>query len=252
MLSGVKKVVFLNNYQQGTSNYASVRCRELYQDETNAIVEAIATYEFILKGGRWYIYNFDVNSSVRLDTTNLNTTGSLCLVSPGKTEAYTSQLKSTMSTSVDEISDTSVSFDHDEYEPQLKTAVKEQGYRKLTGVEVTESIFDTIAMTCDNAMLYSDFNTSLDEIEAAFADNADATAVVQTFRTESANCIAVIFNINEGRYLDTELSEVKNTTVSTYDAAIKALEALSDLENCPDSLANVVETGRSLSRRAGR
>lgn len=252
MLSGAKKVVFLNNYQQGTSNYASVRCRELYQDETNAIVEAIATYEFILKGGRWYIYNYDVNSSVRLDTTNLNTTGSLCLVSPGKTEAYTSQLKSTMSTSVDEISDTSVSFDHDEYEPQLKTAVVEQGYRKLTGAEVTESIFDTIAMSCDNAMLYSDFNSALDEIEAAFADNAEAITAVQSFKTESINCVAVIFNLNEGRYLDAELSEVKNTTVANYETVIKAFEALANLDNCPDSITNCIETGRSLARRAGK
>ena len=123
-LTGAKKVVFLKNYQQGTSNYASVKCKELFQDDKNAIVEANTTYEFIMKGGNWYIYNYDVNSSVKLDTTNLTTTGSLCLVSPGKIESYTSQIKGSTSTNLDEVSDISVSF---------------VGYRYIMGL--SETIF---------------------------------------------------------------------------------------------------------------
>ena len=46
-IEGVKKVVFLQTYQQGTSNYASVKCRELFQKDDNSITEATVTYEFI-------------------------------------------------------------------------------------------------------------------------------------------------------------------------------------------------------------
>lgn len=212
-VNGARKVVFLQNYQQGTSNYASVKCRELSQDDTNAVIEMSTTYEFILKGNRWYVYNYDVNSSVRLDTTNLNTTGCLCLVSPGKVEAYTSQVKSTASTSLDEVSDTSISIDHEEYMPVLKTGSSEQGYNKLAGVEVSDSIYNEIAASVgikfdyDNLQTY--FNTlretvAANPVEGVEFDVDDAYNFVM-------ECVAVVYNINDSRYMDGELEGLNMT-----------------------------------------
>lgn len=194
-LSGVKKVVFLQNYQQGTSNYASVKCKELYQDSTNAIVEATSTYEFILKGGKWYIYNYDVNSSVKLDTTNLQTTGSLCLVSPGKVEAYTSQIKGSTSTNLDEVSDISVSFDHKEYKPVKKDGVVEQGLVLYTRSTVTNDSFEQVA---DIAGFKQDTVDSFNELVVNISvSNSD---ISEMFNSVIYDAVAIYLNKSESRY----------------------------------------------------
>lgn len=145
-LSGIKKVTWISNYQQGTSNYASVKCKELFQAEDNSIVEAITSYDFILKGNIWYIYDYKVASSVKLDTTNLAINGCLCLVSSGKVEAYTSQVKGTASTSLDNVSDTSVVYDHKEYTPTEKSGSAEQGHAKIDGLSITnEELIDSFS-----------------------------------------------------------------------------------------------------------
>lgn len=134
-VKGVKKVVWLQNYQQGTSNYASIKCRELYQASDNSIIEAIVTYEFILKGEKWYVYDFNVLSSVKLDTTNLQTSNSLCYLTPGKVESYTSQVTSTVSNASEEEAKTApdgVVFEHKMVTPILKSGSKEQGLATLT------------------------------------------------------------------------------------------------------------------------
>lgn len=227
-LTGEKKVVFMQNYQQGTSNYASVRCKELFQDSTNAIVEANATYEFILKGGKWYIYNYDVNSSVRLDTTNLNTTGSLCLVSPGKVEAYTSQVKSSISTSLEEVSDTSVAFDHDEYEPVLKSGTSETGYRKLTGSEIDETIFNDVGYSLGFELDYTGFNAYFDELKAfvesknmpveddtaeegeeeSEVDDSSVAYDVDALKAFVLEYMAIAYNMGDNRYSAEELQSM--------------------------------------------
>lgn len=141
-LSGVKKVTWLQNYQQGTSNFASVKCREMFQDSTNAIIEADVTYDFINKGGKWYVYNYDVNSSVKLTTTNLSTTGSLCLVSPGKVESYTSQIRSTDNTPSEDKGDVSYTQTHESYEPKRKSDSVEQGYNKYDVADITADLWN--------------------------------------------------------------------------------------------------------------
>lgn len=146
-LSGAKKVVFLINYQQGTSNYASVKCKENFQSDDNSIVEANTTYDFIKKGGSWYIYKYTVNASTRLDTTNLATNGSLCLVSPGKVESYTSQIQSTGGTTTsDNTADTVEEFEHKAYTPKLKTGSVEQGNaNKVSADTITNDILEEYA-----------------------------------------------------------------------------------------------------------
>lgn len=199
-LSGSKKVVFLQNYQQGTSNYASVKCKELFQDDKNAIVEATTTYEFIMKGGNWYIYNYDVNSSVKLDTTNLTTTGSLCLVSPGKVESYTSQIKGSTSTNLDEVSDISVSFDHKSYTPTEKEGNVEQGYVQYTSADITADEFNLVNQTGNFA--YSsidDLNKDIEDVELALTSAEGSDGNVGTIIYQA---MATYLNVSNSYYMD--------------------------------------------------
>ena len=210
--SGVNKVVWLTNYQQGTSNYASVKCRELFQDETNAIIQADAIYDFILKGGKWYIYNYTVTSAVRLDTTNLNTTGSLCLVTPGKVEAYNSQIKGTVSTDLDNVSDTSVSFDHKAYTPTLKNGDVEQGLVKLTGDQVTEEIFNEVLQSLEEFEYdsYEEYLEGYNEY-VAIAEASDDSSLMDfalDYDKTIKDGIAIIYNYNNNRYTAVEIQEV--------------------------------------------
>lgn len=209
-LKGVKRVTWLQNYQQGTSNYASVKCRELFQAKDNSIIEANVTYEFINKGGRWYVYNYDVNSSVKLDTTNLSTTGSLCLVSPGKVESYTSQVKGTTTSETDTTnSDISVTYDHKEYQPTRKSATSEKGLAKHSSADLEEvwgTYEDKIGIS------YNDALTKISELPVS----SDVQTVV--FTTLGS---AVIMYANSADALyksQSELDEDKNVVTQFFDA----------------------------------
>lgn len=224
-LSGSKKVVFLQNYQQGTSNYASVKCKELFQDDKNAIVEATTTYEFIMKGGNWYIYNYDVNSSVKLDTTNLTTTGSLCLVSPGKVESYTSQIKGSTSTNLDEVSDISVSFDHKSYTPTEKEGNVEQGYVQYTSADITADEFNLVNQTGNFA--YSsidDLNKDIEDVELALTSAEGSDGNVGTIIYQA---MATYLNVSNSYYMD---------DVSKQDAIDTAKANLSNVNSLLNNL----------------
>lgn len=139
-ISGSKKVVWLVNYMQGTSNYASVRCRELYQQEDNSINEADVTYSFINKGNKWYICSYDINSSVRLDTTNLTTTSSLCVCTAGKVDVFNSQIINTVGSQTgSSLENVGTVFEHEVYTPVLKNGSQQQGLVKLTLDTITDS-----------------------------------------------------------------------------------------------------------------
>lgn len=245
-LSGAQKVVFLQNYQQGTSNYASVKCKELYQDDKNEIVEASATYEFILKGNKWYIYNYTVNSTVKLDTTNLQTTGSLCLVTPGKVVAYTSQIKGPTSTNLDEVSDISKSFNHDSYTPKVKKGVVEQGVVLLKGSDVNESYFKQAAniaglSTTSKDVFDGNFDKLLGFLEGGEQDYID---VVNSSKQNAYNAIAIYTNNSEARYPDAvtyenEAKACKESLQNDYEALRAILESLGQI---PDSEKDVFNT----------
>lgn len=220
-LTGAKKVVFLQNYQQGTSNYASVKCKELFQDDKNAIVEATTTYEFIMKGGNWYIYNYDVNSSVKLDTTNLTTTGSLCLVSPGKIESYTSQIKGSTSTNLDEVSDISVSFDHKEYTPTEKDGNVEQGYVQYTSADIGADEYNQVKDVAD--LSYSsidDLNKDIEAVELALTSSEGSDGNVGTVIYQS---MAVYLNIANSYYMDEVSKQEAMDTAKTNMSNVKSL-----------------------------
>lgn len=231
-LTGAKKVVFLQNYQQGTSNYASVKCKELFQDDKNAIVEATTTYEFIMKGGNWYIYNYDVNSSVKLDTTNLTTTGSLCLVSPGKIESYTSQIKGSTSTNLDEVSDISVSFDHKEYTPTEKDGNVEQGYVQYTSADIGADEYNQVKDVAD--LSYSsidDLNKDIEAVELALTSSEGTDGNVGTIIYQS---MAVYLNIANSYYMDEVSKQDAMDTAKTNMSNVKSL--LANLKNGNPSL----------------
>lgn len=220
-LTGVKKVVFLQNYQQGTSNYASVKCRELFQNDKNAIVEATTTYEFIMKGGNWYIYNYDVNSSVKLDTTNLTTTGSLCLVSPGKVESYTSQIKGSTSTNLDEVSDISVSFDHKAYTPTEKDGNVEQGYAQYTGADIKAEEFNQIKSVTNlpyNSI--DDLNKDIQTVESALISSAGSDGNVGTIIYQA---MAVYLNVTNSYYMDDVSKQDAINTSKTNMSNVRTL-----------------------------
>ena len=220
-LTGAKKVVFLQNYQQGTSNYASVKCKELFQDDKNAIVEATTTYEFIMKGGNWYIYNYDVNSSVKLDTTNLTTTGSLCLVSPGKVESYTSQIKGSTSTNLDEVSDISVSFDHKEYTPTEKDGNVEQGYVQYTSADIGADEYNQVKDVA--GISYSsidDLNKDIEAVELALTSSEGSDGNVGTIIYQS---MAVYLNIANSYYMDEVNKQDALDTAKTNMSNVKSL-----------------------------
>jgi hypothetical protein len=219
-LSGAQKVVYLLQYQQGTSNYASVRCREMFQDSTNAISEANVTYEFILKGGRWYIYNYDVNSSVRLNTTNLQTTGSLCLVEPGNVVSYTSQIKGSTSTNLDEVSDISVSFDHAEYTPELKEGVKEQGLVLYTSDDAEDAFDDLVYIVAtNNVTSYEDFKNIMALVEANVIDTEDEYVVDEVYDAVYS-AFAYYMNDSYSRFsTDTDKLEAQDIAVDKLKTA---------------------------------
>lgn len=220
-LTGAKKVVFLQNYQQGTSNYASVKCKELFQDDKNAIIEATTTYEFIMKGGNWYIYNYDVNSSVKLDTTNLTTTDSLCLVSPGKVESYTSQIKGSTSTNLDEVSDISVSFDHKEYTPTEKDGNVEQGYVQYTSADIGADEYNQVKDVA--GISYSsidDLNKDIEAVELALTSSEGSDGNVGTIIYQS---MAVYLNIANSYYMDEVSKQDALDTAKTNMSNVKSL-----------------------------
>lgn len=210
-LSGVKKVVFLINYQQGTSNYASVKCKENFQNKDNSIVEANVTYDFIKKGGAWYVYKYTVNSSTKLDTTNLATNGSLCLVSPGKIESYTSQIQATASS--DEktnTADTVEEFEHKEYTPKLKNGSQEQGVEK--GVKASDITDEQL-----NDFLTSGIGMSLDEFNSMLSllgDSDYATKITNLYK----RCAALLINQDNGVYSASEAKTEYNAIVDEYNS----------------------------------
>lgn len=226
-LTGKEKVVFLMNYQQGTSNYASVKCKEMFQAKDNSIVEAETTYSFMLKGGKWYIYQYDINSTVKLDTTNLNTTGCLALISPGRVESYTSQVQATTDTSKDNKSDITVKYDYEHYKPAKKNGVNQQGFAKKTADNVSDSDMTTMLKeldsftTPDATVVHSNI---LQLVSAGYATNENAENLYQVMKEANA----IIYNCTHNLYND-KLEKQKAITAFDTDKLKVCINVTSDI-----------------------
>ena len=235
-LGGVKKVVWISNYQQGTSNYASVKCTELYQQSDNSIVEASAIYSFILKGDVWYVYDYDIVSSARLGTTNLNTAGCLCLISPGKIEQYTSQIKGTESNTATDtiVSDISVVYAHEEYTPKIKSGTVEQGLDTEQAYALSDSEYKE---TFDNFLTAIESEKTADEWILA----------KDTFLTDYEDYLSEHMTLDEndeyvldGEYL--ELYDVTNYLDDMYKEIVATYYNRLNNRYEGDELANQIET----------
>lgn len=120
-VKGDKKVVWLTNYMQGTTNFASVKCKEMYQKGDENITETDVTYTFINKGNKWYIYGYDINSSIKLDTNSLATTGSLCVCTAGRVDVLNSQVQTGVQNTENKVDENvGTVYKHDAYTPVLK------------------------------------------------------------------------------------------------------------------------------------
>ena len=231
-LTGIRKVVYLQNYQQGNSNYASVKCKEFFQDATNAIIEASSVYEFILKGGRWYIYNYTILSSIRLDTTNLQTTNSLCMIENGKVASYNSQIKSTASANLDEVPDISVSFEHKEYTPAVKKGVSEQGRVLYTRNDITDAIFNKVLKTLGVGDIKS-FNKALGVISD--------TSLKTQIKNIMYDGVAIYMNKTDSRYKNnSEMLSVVSDWNSLVQSATDRLKGVSDDSESIEPLRKVL------------
>lgn len=230
-LNGKQKSVFLVNYQQGTSNYASVKCREQYQQEDNSIVEAEVTYDFLFVGGQWKISGYTINGSGRLDTTNLSTVGALCLLEPGKVVSYTSQVKGTQSVDVDSLTDVSVTFEHKEYTPQLKTGSQEQGLKQVKANDVTDDMIyafaEEIGFDYDE---YTEMINTILESEPELTEEELET--LTEFRSVIVDNIVIRENIRENLYTSSDDVEgLIDNLKSRYYSYSSIVNGIKDADN---------------------
>lgn len=229
-LSGKKKVVFLQNYMQGTKNYATVKCKELYQTSDNNIVEASVTYDFILKGKSWVITGYDIASTNNLTTTNLQTLGSLCVLTADKIESYDSQVKKSDTKDLDEKSDTSRTFDYKEYSPSTKTG-NESGNIPVNIGEMSDTMFSSVD---------SSYNKNLDLIKKLNSNNK--TEYTGDTLTLYQNVLCFVYNVKNGRINSNGLDSKKSSYIINLDAAISTLKSESDYKDC----ITVLESAKKL------
>lgn len=244
-LGGNKKVVFLQNYQQGTSNYASVKCKEMYQSDDNSITEATVVYEFISKGDKWYIYDYNILSSVKLDTTNLTTSNSLCYVTPGKIEQYTSQIVSTDSDAgkkdkdkKDE-KDDAVIFEHETSAPILKNGTEEEGLVKMTAEDISDDEVNDILVKAYSGEEKEDNIMTIDK--AKQFDEALSIAPEEGLEHLVRGLCAAKYNIDNNRYTDKELEDLKDTVKSSVKDFEKQYED-NELLKEDKSLAKILQS----------
>ena len=230
-LNGKQKSVFLVNYQQGTSNYASVKCREQYQQDDNSIIEAEVTYDFLFVGGQWKISGYTINGSGRLDTTNLSTVGALCLLEPGKVVSYTSQVKGTQSVDVDSLTDVSVTLEHKAYTPQLKTGSQEQGLKQVKASDVTDDMIyafaEEIGFDYDE---YTEMINTILESEPELTDEELET--LTEFRSIIVDNIVIRENIRENLYTNSnDVEGLIDDLKSRYYSYSSIVNGIKDADN---------------------
>ena len=234
-VTAVKRVTWLTSYLQGTSNYASVRCKELFQQEDGTIYEASVTYDFINKGNQWYIYRYNVDSIAKLDTQDLTTKNSLCIVSPGNVDSYTSQVVTTSSdvTATDTgIIGTVTTYEF--YEPAEKseetvtdgTETSTGGYNSSNvSANVIQEVYDGVGASGDYTA--NDYST----MEGALPTE---------LKTLWLNAIADYQNRAEGYISDIEYADNLFAYRSEFDAYVIPEDGATDIS------AEYIETAKTM------
>lgn len=248
-MSGTKKVVWLVNYMQGTSNYASVRCRELFHKEDNSINETDVTYNFINKGGKWYIYSYDINSSVKLDTTNLTTTSSLCVCTAGKVDALTSQVVNTTGThSSSSLENVGTIYKHDVYTPVLKSGTTEQGLVKLNANSITSeqisSLYNQI-MTKYGVSENDSFADYKKIQEVTTLINKEASSVGANLDLQGAviELDCMYYNFINNRFINLkEFTDAQSYTEAKIKSTLSELKKIQDIKGLDSAVITQLKT----------
>ena len=247
-MSGVKKVVWLLNYMEGTSNFASVKCKELFQNERNEIVEASIIYQFIKKGSKWYIYGYDITNQTKLDTTNLATTGNLCIVDQKEVVSYTSQVTNTNSAvDLDNLTDVSKVYTYEPYKPVYKKGISEQGKNKMTADKFTDKdikgVMTTLIELDDNLSNYED-------VVSNFKNTMDSYLTDESGSRLFFDCLAIYYNVSNNLYLDDrEKREAIQEFSLLYDGAAQLWYTTATTEAQQEAVKDLVELINSLRRR---
>jgi hypothetical protein len=225
-LKGAKKSVFLTNYQQGTSNYAQLKTRELFQSSDKSIVEANVQYQLIKKSGTWYITSYTILGSVKLDSTTLTTTGSMYVIEPTKITSYNSQVvtksKENNSGKSSSGSDRAYVIKHTEYTPHGKDVTTDTGL----------VLFEVSTLTDDDLVgVYSTYIKGYDSWDV-FKQALEDNGYMDTYK----ECVAYILNTTNSRYSDTLESTAAQEKVHDLLGAVdtkdkKLSTALSDLQS---------------------
>ena len=240
-VSGVTRVTWITSYLQGQSNYASIKCRELFQKDDNSIVEATVTYEFINKGNKWYVYNYTVNSSAKLDTTDLATKNSLCTVDASQVIALNSQVVSTGSDNT-QAADTGIIgtiTEYDAYTPTTKTAVEETGLNTYTADSITDDLM----------------NSSFDNLITLSENNKYTTEGLMTLYTSAPDELKVIWRELVANYLNytnnyinqQEYNLNKTNIENEHENACDTLRAQSSDEDSDEYVSSISDVSSAFS-----
>lgn len=249
-MSGAKKVVWLLNYMEGTSNFASVKCKELFQAENNEIVEASIVYQFIQRGGRWYVYGYDITTQTRLDTTNLATTGNLCIINPEGTVSYTSQVTNTNSSvDLDNLTDVSKVYEYAAYTPTIKSGVTEQGKKKMTVDSLSQNDVDTCI---NNMSKISNAVTGYEPVVINFKNSMDSYLTSETGSYLFYDAVCIYYNISNNLYLDeNEQRQAVENWSERCTAAYTLWESTGTTETQKENVASMKALLNSIRRCIG-
>lgn len=232
-VSGATRVTWISSYLQGQSNYASIRCKELFQKSDNSINEATVTYEFINKGNRWYIYSYTINSYNKIDTLDLATKGSLCTVVPGEVKNLNSQVIATdVQSSSASAGNAEVGeiFTYEEYTPNVKEAVSKTDYNKYTGDNLVMSDLEFALSSIFESSEFTDY--TLDEVMEYYNSSSDELQFI--WRESIANYLNFTNNYVNSTEYNLWKSEVSDDFDSIVDDLRKSAETDDDKEFLSD------------------
>jgi hypothetical protein len=224
-LKGKNKVVHLVNYMQGTSSYATVKCKEQYETN-NGVVEATVTYDMMVKGNKWYIVGYNVLSSVTLSSSSLQTSGSLCLVSQEKVESYTSQVTGSGTTNLEDKKDVSKVFDYKEYTPTIRN----NAITIITPDQMTPEMYASVDNTYASVL----------EGLKALSDEGKTEYTGTTLELYNS-ALCVLYNIEKNNYSNERAVEVKTSCLEVLQLGITSLEGNTDYAYCSDVLTRAVQ-----------
>lgn len=213
-IEGVQKVTWITSYLQGYESYASIRCKELVQKEDGTIYDCVVTYDFIKKGGVWYICGYTVNSKNKLDSTTLSTKNCLCIVTPEGIDVMDSKVY----VSGDSVSSNDVvvgvTIEYDSYEPTIKDT---SNLGSIEGEdEGSKSDLISKLMSVSDAMTKEDW---IDYLEL----NPDSYSILSSAMYDYERCLeddSYVFSVYLGDLIGTGCTE----WLSDFEAKVAELE----------------------------